>query len=78
MIDFRQILLDGFLKKKKINPSYSIRAYARDLDCCHSLLSKVLKNTFKPSARLIFNACLLLEVSDKETIDQLRLHFEKS
>lgn len=42
MNDYRDILREHFLVRKEVNPSYSLRSYARDLEMPSSNLSSVL------------------------------------
>lgn len=50
---FQDILLSEFVRRKGVNSSYSLRAYAQYLKVDQSLLSKVLKNKRKPSQAMI-------------------------
>ncbi len=52
-IDFHQFLLDKFLAKRKRNPSYSLRAYARDLDLPPGRLSEIINKKRLPTSKMI-------------------------
>lgn len=40
MDTFKEILKDEYKSRRKRNPSYSLRAFARDLNISHSILSR--------------------------------------
>jgi uncharacterized protein (TIGR02147 family) len=40
--DYREVLKDALLKRQQRNPHYSLRAFARDLNCTYSSVAEVL------------------------------------
>jgi uncharacterized protein (TIGR02147 family) len=63
---YQERLLSGLEQKKLQNPSYSLRAFARDLDIDFSLLSKVLKGKRPLSFSTASLAVKLLKLDPKE------------
>lgn len=41
-MDYRKIIVEEFSRRKRVNSNYSLRAFARDLDCPPSRLSEIL------------------------------------
>ncbi|WP_413559999.1 TIGR02147 family protein [Bdellovibrio sp. HCB209] len=50
---FREVLQREFLERNKINPTYSLRSYAKSLGIDQSFLSKVLKGSRPVTAQLV-------------------------
>lgn len=81
---FRLFLQDELVKRCRLNSSYSLRAFARDLEIDNSVLSKIISGKRPIGKRVIRNLIqrfdmnqrlLDLLVSGQETINEL--HFEK-
>lgn len=78
-----QRLQDGLARKKEANPSYSLRAYARDLDVDPSLLSKIMagKRPVPPTVANLAVSLLKLDPKEKtlfiESVGQERLTIDQ-
>jgi uncharacterized protein (TIGR02147 family) len=66
--NYRETLRDYFLVRKEVNPNYSLRSFARDLDLSSSNLCKVLDGTkglSKDSAERVAE-CLRMKAGEQE------------
>jgi DNA-binding MarR family transcriptional regulator len=68
--DFKELLSHTLSLRIKRNPSYSLRALARDLNISPSSLSEILKGKYLPSGKTISRVAMRLNLS-QATIDQL-------
>lgn len=50
---FRQLLQEELLRRCNDNPHYSLRAFARDLDCDHASLSQLLRGRRRLTGRML-------------------------
>ena len=75
--DFRRLLQQEFLRRQKVNASYSIRAYARFLGINHASLSHLLSGKRAFSSKSIRRLGLRLGLTPKK-IDQLSASQKKA
>ena len=62
-----QHIVDEFQKRKMANPTYSLRAFSRDIGVDQSLMTKILKGKRKVSAELACKLSGLLNI-DPQTV----------
>ena len=62
-----QHIVDEFQKRKSVNPTYSLRAFSRDIGVDQSLMTKILKGKRKVSAELACKLSGLLNI-DAQTV----------
>jgi uncharacterized protein (TIGR02147 family) len=65
-LNYRSILILELERRKKVNPSYSLRAYARDLGIAAPQLSSVIKGTKGISPESAKNLAKKLDLSEEE------------
>jgi len=63
---YRTIMLDEYQYRERQNPSYSLRAFARDLDISPSQLSDVVKGKTGLSSKKAIDVAKRLGLNDKE------------
>lgn len=68
-------LKNELAKTQLKNGSYSLRAYARDLNVCHSFLSKVLNGKKPASPRLAYQLGKHMKLSPNEILDLITSTF---
>ncbi|MEZ4742667.1 MAG: DUF4423 domain-containing protein [Bdellovibrionota bacterium] len=59
--NYRSLLLDEYLSRKKKNPSYSKRAFSRDIGLSPAFLSQLLNCKRKLSEKAAYSVCDLLD-----------------
>jgi len=64
--DFREILVEEFLKRRKRNSNYSLRAFARDLKLSPAAVSEVFRSKRKLSKRNILKVSERLALSPRQ------------
>lgn len=64
---YRRMLVEEFESRQKRNPSYSLRAYARDLDLQPSNISEILRGISGLSAQSGAEIAKRLQLSEEET-----------
>jgi uncharacterized protein (TIGR02147 family) len=66
-LDYRTLLRDRLKKKSDLNPRYSMRAFARDINLSPSRLSDILKGKQGLSKKKALDVCQRLELTADET-----------
>ncbi len=72
----RQVLLLELARRKKANPSYSHRAFARDLGVSHSLFSLILNGKRRVSDELV-KSLLAVSQLPSDVLEPLKIGLEK-
>lgn len=62
-------LREEFYRTQEKNGSYSLRAFARDLNVCHSFLSRVISGKKLPSPRLAFQFGTYMQLTPEEKLE---------
>ncbi len=67
-----ETLLENFKSRKELNRSYSIYAYARDLEISYSQLNKILNGSRKISPNIACKIGFKLKLKPEQVIELIR------
>ena len=71
---FVQHIVNEYDKRRVVNPSYSLRAFSRDIGVDQSLMTKILKGKRRVSADLVSKLSVTFNLTQSAALQEAIIH----